>query len=605
MKHTLISCLVLLVVVPVFCQAQNPDSLINVLNTKKLTDDEKVDMYLDISNFYLNSNYDRCIEYSNTGLSIARKINDKRRIATFNQLLGISYYSKGILDTSYIHLNKFFEYAVKLEDNDLIAGAYRSIGVMYMVKKEYDTSADYYMKSLEIDTILQRRVGTFINLGIIHKALNHWDRATEYLNEALDIAHEQNLPNEEMAVLHTMGTIYLDKNDTDKSIDCFQKSLEISLKVSNIMYQILSTQGLAASYNLKKDYEQALKYASEALDIVEKSGISRFRISSWLTLADIYRLSGHYEECEVMASKVWALDSTSINDGGYAALNLAISNLHLGNKKKAEEFILRYQEIIFKGNDKQMNESLANMEVKYETEKKEMRIASLEKERQLYIWLSIACILLMLVSGIVLWQKIKSEQRKRQLAAANAVQEGEMGERERLAGELHDRLGGTLSAVKSELNNTKDVLSIRKKLDECIEEVRRITHNMMPLSLRFGIKAALEDFTAQFSNVHFHFFGEEIAISKRMEFVIYCCANELITNSLRHSGADNINLQLIQEENRIALTVQDDGCGFDKKSVKHGIGLKNINDRVASCNGKIEMTSSSGKGTETSIEFKP
>jgi len=78
----------------------------------------------------------------------------------------------------------------------------------------------------------------------------------------------------------------------------------------------------------------------------------------------------------------------------------------------------------------------------------------------------------------------------------------------------------------------------------------------------------------------------------------------LITNSLRYSGAENINVQLVQDEKYVSLTVQDDGCGFDEKEIKPGIGLKNIRDRVASYNGKLDIASSTGNGTETTIELK-
>lgn len=361
---------------------------------------------------------------------------------------------------------------------------------------------------------------------------------------------------------------------------------------------------LSSQFSEKYEYSKALQYSEEALQIGEKTGSIREIGNILSAMSEIYLKMKNYRECEAVAFKAWLADSVSYEIGGPTAQILAIAYIHLGEKNKAEYFLRKYYEIANKGNEKSLHESLANMEVKYETEKKELRTLSLEKERQLYSWLAIAGILLLLVTSMVLLQKIKSEQRKRQLVAAKAVQEGEIGERERLASELHDRLGGTLSATKSEVNNTKEIAVVNKKLDECMEEVRRITHNLMPLSLHLGLRAALEDFAAQFPNVYFHFSGKEREINKRLEFVMYCCANELITNSIRHSKAEHINLQLIQEENRIALTVQDDGCGFDTETVQKGIGLNNIYNRVASCNGKIEIASYTGRGTETTIEFK-
>lgn len=115
---------------------------------------------------------------------------------------------------------------------------------------------------------------------------------------------------------------------------------------------------------------------------------------------------------------------------------------------------------------------------------------------------------------------------------------------------------------------------------------------------------ALGDFAAPFSNVRFHFFGEEKRIEERIEFVMYCCANELVNNAVKYSGAKNIDVQLVQGDDYIALTVEDDGCGFDGKTVTKGIGLKNIRNRVASCGGKIDIVTSPGKGTEATVEIK-
>ena len=247
---------------------------------------------------------------------------------------------------------------------------------------------------------------------------------------------------------------------------------------------------------------------------------------------------------------------------------------------------------------------MADMEIKYETEKKEIRITSLEKERQLYVWLGVAGILFAMALGIVFWQKNKNMRKEKQLIATRSVLDGEMSERTRLARDLHDRLSGNLSAVKIGLNNNEPQQSISNKLDKCIEEIRNVAHNLMPKSLQYGLKTALEDFAAQFPNVHFHFFGKEGNIEERTAFVAYCCANEMVNNSLWHSGAKNINLQMVQDKKLVSLTVQDDGCGCDEKMTSKGIGLKNIYDRVTSSNGKIDIVTSPSKGTEIIIELK-
>jgi signal transduction histidine kinase len=72
-----------------------------------------------------------------------------------------------------------------------------------------------------------------------------------------------------------------------------------------------------------------------------------------------------------------------------------------------------------------------------------------------------------------------------------------------------------------------------------------------------------------------YFYGEERRIEERKEFIIYCCASELINNAIRHAKAENINVQLIQNEKLVSLTVQDDGCGFDEKIAATGKSIGN------------------------------
>ncbi|MDD4362576.1 MAG: ATP-binding protein, partial [Bacteroidales bacterium] len=102
----------------------------------------------------------------------------------------------------------------------------------------------------------------------------------------------------------------------------------------------------------------------------------------------------------------------------------------------------------------------------------------------------------------------------------------------------------------------------------------------------------------------FHYFGNEQRIDSNLEILIYRCAQELANNALRHAQAEHINLQIIQENDRISLTVQDDGIGFDVQNTPKGMGLNNINNRVLSFNGKMNLYSSPAAGTEIHIELQ-
>ena len=608
MKQILTLCLFTLFTLNANGQSQYVDSLINILETGNVTTKEQLRLYYNIYDMYVSYNIEKAFEYAENGLRLAEMENDKVMSSRFNAAFGRIYNTRSDYDKALIYWEKAIDCAKEAKEADLEASAYLGIGVLYARQDKYPSALEYFTKALSIYEVTgqkQRCMLTMRNMGSMYRVIENEEKGIYYLEKAKNIAEEIDDASGKMMVYFDLGAIYHkqaknDKSKVDLALKYELEAYQISCKLNDKAHQAATTQALSAIYaNYLEDYDMALKYAEECFKIAQEFGDSKMILAALNAISTSYYGKKRYKESETASLEAWRIDSTDINIGSDLLRNIILCNIALGNESKAEQFFGKYRYLVSKHIDQNSREMITDIEVKYETDKKEMRIASLEKEQQLYIWLGIAGLMLILSLGIALWLKIRNSQKERQLIASNAVQEGEMNERERIAGELHDRLLGSLSAIKSEIDNT----DTGNKLNECIEEVRRISRNLMPLPLQNGIKTALEDFTAQFLNVRFHFFGQEKSVEKRLGFVVYCCANELITNSIRHSGAKSINIQLVQGENYIGLTVQDDGCGFDEKTVVKGVGLKSIRDRVASCNGKMEIFSSPDKGTETVIEI--
>ncbi|MDR1500771.1 MAG: sensor histidine kinase [Tannerellaceae bacterium] len=623
-------CILFLCLLPAILSAQqvNIDSLVNVLATGKagLTDSEKIDLYWEISRFYSNYDYDKCIEFSKEGLLLAEKRGDKRRIATFNNVLGISYYYKDSFDLSLVHLNRYLETAIEIGDKSLEEGAYGNIGNMYKMKEEYPTAVEYYVRALGVrDTISRTKANTFVNLGTVHRALHHWDRAIEYLERAISMAGELGLDEVRMGASHALGTVYSDKEDMDKAIDFFEQSLELSRKLSNIQYELTSIQSLSLAYFDTGREDLSFEYGLEAVEIAGRLGIDKFVKSSFISLSELYKKARRYKECKEMAYKAWGMDSTSLADAGYAALNLAVSNIYLGEKEEAEYFLLKFQDIVFKGNDEQMRQALAGMEVRYETEKKEIRIAALEGERKLYIGLGISVFAAFALGiGFLTYrhrlstQKRKAAEqhiihleREKELVATRSALEAEKAEREIIARDLHDGVGAMLSVVKNNMSLAKSHMAEDGKeaadkaiegLDKSIAELRRVAHHIMPaILIEKGLAAALDDFCRSIPEADFHHAGPDIRLDPERELVLYRCAYELVSNAIRHAGASHIDVHLSIDDTTAYLSVVDNGCGFDPQTVPMGMGLKNMRKRLSTFGGQIEIHSNDG--TETTIDL--
>jgi signal transduction histidine kinase len=291
----------------------------------------------------------------------------------------------------------------------------------------------------------------------------------------------------------------------------------------------------------------------------------------------------------------------------------------------------------------EMHNQISAFQIGYETEKKEMQITTLEEEKRLMIWLSVAggtVLLITLAAFFFLWrwtvqkkrlaesrtelaerekqlveQQIKQLEQEKQLIATQAVLDGEIQERIRLARDLHDSLGSILAAAKYSLLGIKQISTLGEKdmecynktvnlLDDSMDEMRRVAHHLMPEALsRFGLKPAIGDFCDTLPDVQFIWYGDESRLDAKLEEVVYRIIHELISNALKHSGASHIFVQTIQEIDRIVFTVKDNGGGFDPETVATGMGLSNIRIRVASFGGIINIDSNAGEGTEINIEF--
>lgn len=283
------------------------------------------------------------------------------------------------------------------------------------------------------------------------------------------------------------------------------------------------------------------------------------------------------------------------------------------------------------------------MQTKYETEKKEKEIALLQKDRaekETQIKQSslraknLAMVLLgaLVLAGVAITffsqrsrmtkivarkndqihnQQINELLKDQELKSLDAMLEGQEIERKRMAEDLHDRLGSTLSAAKlhfeatlgNENNQENKAIEL---LDKAIADTREIAHNILSGVLsKFGLVAALNDLkdTVESTNA--------IAINIRtkqfdgrlepdQEINLYRIVQEAVSNVLKHAKATQVTISILKENQYLELVVNDNGIGLQNESNK-GVGLKNMAARAAKIDGKFHISSRPDKGTKLSI----
>lgn len=182
-------------------------------------------------------------------------------------------------------------------------------------------------------------------------------------------------------------------------------------------------------------------------------------------------------------------------------------------------------------------------------------------------------------------------------------------ERRRLSRELHDGVGPYLTSLKHYIENKVESelkkAEMKKIVDDTITEIRSMSNALMPSSIDdFGIGVTLTNFIESLrKSTKIAIEYEDLTlqdgskITNHQAINLFRISQELINNSLKHSKAKNIRITLSEFDDFISLFYFDDGIGFDISTVKLGLGINNIKERVAICNGKIAINSTLGKTT--------
>jgi len=337
-------------------------------------------------------------------------------------------------------------------------------------------------------------------------------------------------------------------------------------------------------------------------------------IQEALTLADSLRFEDKSDvyaaACEVaMAEKQWqqalgyALqtirpDSLATTADASCYKMLAEIYTQLGQKDKASLYINKVYEVMTRYATDHYQSGLSQMEVLYETGKKEAQIAALDKERGLYLWLLAAAIGLIVLLAVLFIYRHLAHRRQKALLAAKVALETEAKERHILARELHDSLGGMLSLLRLKIGGNASKDETLRLLDTTHTELRRVSHHLMPEKLlRGGLVSALHDFARSVPGAEFHTYGD-IRLNKEQELTLYRCAYELVNNALKYAEATHIDLQLLQDSHEVTLTISDNGKGMAEGG---GMGLQNIRERIQAYHGTLRIVTSENGGTEINI----
>jgi two-component system, NarL family, sensor kinase len=558
-----------------------------------------------------------------------------------NQLPDPKFHNDNI-DSAILLYEKALKLSIHIGDRQNEIKSAMQIGVSYDIKGKYDKAADYLFKALKLSEnygYKKFEAMVLINLGILNFNLRKKENAIEYYTKALKIAEEIHDSICQIKAYNNLGNAYSTfYSDMSKAEPYFLKTVELGRKIGYKDAVEVGLSNLTGIYSNTKQFDKAIETCKQSLNIDPYNGYTLYNLGLIWRLQKMHNKAiTTMQEALKYADKELELKQVILQD-------MAEIYFEKGEYKNSIDIYKQYTSIKDSVHTIQSEKHIQELETKYGTEKKEKEILNLElkeKKKNQFIYILTSIFLVLGLSAVYIIytirrkriiaeqaNKIKDQtilqlEKDHQIYAAHAVLKGEEKERSRLSRDLHDGLGGMLSIVKSKLTGMKGNYILNQEnvgqfdhainlLDDSIKELRRVSHNMMPEALvKFGLKDALRDLCDQIAadkkySIKINYFGESKRLESSLEITIYRIALELVNNSLKHANAGEILVQVVQEDNRIHLTVMDNGKGFDpaKVDTTKSSGLQNIRARVESFNGRIDIDSQPGKGTEIGVEFE-
>jgi len=568
-------------------------------------------------------------------LSLAGKSGNISAKGEAEAWIGYIYYNQGKNDSSLYFFNEALKSLKYQPDKKKEAEIMNNIANIFRVTAQYDTAMLIYtdlIKYYESVNDLEKQGKILGNIGSLYYTAGNQEKATEFTLQSLAIQRKTGDKRGTAVSLINLAVFALNNGNYKDGILYGDEAISL-LSDIDINYQAAALVRVGYCYYMTDNKDKAVQYTGRAIEIYRQNNNIRGMMEAYRQQGDYLIESGRYAEAHKTGLEALQLaDTTNRLDMRLLYDMLKRSAIWLNLPEEA----IRYSQEQIRMKEEDLNQEwagkIAEVETKYDTEKKEQEIAVLTSEKKNQIVLIILLMIILATGGgagyflyrnqkqrqLLSFQRIKELEQEKKITATQSLLEGETTERARISRDLHDGLGGMLSVAKLKIATMKGNLTIPEEnvtslnsaielLDTSIKELRRVAHNLMPESLmKYGLNAALADFCQSADKVEYHFFGDNRRIDEKTEIATYRIVNELVNNSLRHSGAEHINVQLIIDEERVHVIVEDDGKGFDTSGSEaaEGNGLKNIRSRVTSLGGKLEMISSPGKGTEVNVEFK-
>lgn len=532
---------------------------------------------------------------------------------------------------------------------DAEANTLRRIGIIYSNWGKIDKATEALLKAHKIQEENGNSFGalsTLLNLGNLYYTIGQNSQAIKYYQRAYAEAKELNSELMQKDICLNISQFLLEDGRLEESEEYLAKgeALLDTEKDSEYFPYFSNTHGLL--FQKKGNHALAIQSFLKARKGFAAASYQEGYAESSRNIADSYLKLGKKDSCRIYLEE--GLDTAMSGRNPETIISIA---------RKLEEWYLaqgdtlrsyHFLELANRLNDSFLNEAgikgLIEAEQKYQSEAKSKEITAHKeriRNRNLLIT-ALGVSLLLLIVAFWFYRHIKIQKEKlvkaelekksmeidqllrhQEISTLQAQMQGQNEERDRIARDLHDRLGSLLSTIKLQFSHFEGRLSqiedefkttygnMMGLIDTAYHEIRQISHDLSSGTLnKFGFRKAVLELKSAIEEVNtlkINFFDNKIEADQYEDFAepLYRICQELLSNTLKYARAEEVNIQLSIYNGVLTFTYEDDGIGFNKDELKNksGIGIQNIESRVNMMNGTMNLDSSPGHGMTLIIEL--
>lgn len=638
--RTIVQLCFLLTVISIFAQDQTRVDSLRTEIAQASNDTTKVNLYIELHDLLRLSNFNEAAAIAETSYNLAKSINWPKGIAITGRNFGIALNLLGKYDSAEMILHTAIANSQITKDTANIGYCYMTLGNIQYDQTNYDNALEYYFKSLDTYRPIKNYVGmssALIWIGIIYQyAKSDYKAAIDTYMEAVKYSELGNSTLNKGYIYGNLATIYYNRTIYDSALQYYRLSYDIKKEFND-------QRGIGNSFNNignvwydLKEYDSALYNYEKGLAIRREMNDQTGVATALINIGKVYIDLEAWQNAEKNLKEGYELAQTINYKEAWQQASLILSQLYEDQRQpwKALAFHKEFKSISDSIFNIASDQSIAELQTQYETEKKEQQIilqksqlaeqnAALQLNRILLVS-SILIIIFIIVLGALLRSRLKKKQQLKLQEAKLQAREAEINatissqekERARYARDLHDGFGQMISILNMNLKNLEggakpnerqEVFEASSKvIDEMYGELKNICFDLMPQTLiKHGLESALKEFADRVNHagkiyLELNTFGLDERLQEIQEISLYRISQEWINNILKYSDATKVTLQITRDEGEITLLIEDDGSGFDKTLLTSGKGngWKNLNTRTNLIQGELELeTKESVKGS--------